>query len=94
MNYYVRFIYSSFELVASNFAKNQENFKGGLCLNVITPFTIIVVVLLLRDVPKTIIWVNQNWVAQVVVRGGTAPPGPPVATALVETIGGQVNAKR
>ena len=46
---------SSSELVASNFAKNQENFKGGLCLNVITPFTIIVVVLQLRDVPKTVI---------------------------------------
>ena len=55
MDYYVRFMYSSSELVASNFAENQENFKGGLCLNVITPFTIIVVVLQLRDVPKTVI---------------------------------------
>ena len=34
--------------------KNQENFKE-LCLNVITPFTIIVVVLQLRDVPLTVI---------------------------------------
>ena len=39
------------QLVASNFAKNQENFKGELWLNVITPFTIIVVVVQLRDVP-------------------------------------------
>ena len=58
-------MYSSSELVASNFAKNHENFKGGLCLNVITPFTIIVVVLQLRDIPKTVIWIKQN--------GGTAP---------------------
>ena len=43
------------QLVASNFAKNQENFEGELCLNVITPFTIILVVLQLRDVPKTVI---------------------------------------
>ena len=32
-------------------SKNQENFKGKLCLNVIAPFTIIVVVLQLRDAP-------------------------------------------
>ena len=55
MDYYVGFTYSSSALVARNFAKNKENFKGGLCLNVITPFTIIVVVLQLRDVPKTVI---------------------------------------
>ena len=55
MEYYVGFMYSSSGLVASNFEKNQENFKGGLCLNVITPFTIIVAVLHLRDVPKTVI---------------------------------------
>ena len=42
-------------LVASNLAKNQANFKGELCLKVITPFTIIVVFLQLRDVPKTVI---------------------------------------
>ena len=48
-------MHNSSELIASNFAKNQENFKGGLCLNVITPFTIIAVVLQLRDVPKTVI---------------------------------------
>ena len=35
-----------------------QHFKEELCLNVITLFTIIVVVL--RDVPKTVIWVNQN----------------------------------
>ena len=60
MDYYVKFIYNSSGLVASNFAKNQENFKAELCLNVITPFAIIVAVLQLRDVPKTVIWVNQN----------------------------------
>ena len=43
------------QLVTSNFAKNQENFKGELCLNVIIPFTIIVAVLQLRDVAKTVI---------------------------------------
>ena len=42
------------------FRKNQENFRGELWLNVVTPFTIIVVVLQLRDVPKTVIYVNQN----------------------------------
>ena len=42
-------------LVTSNFAKIQENFKGELCLNAVAPFTIIVVVLQLRDVPKTVI---------------------------------------
>ena len=52
MDYYIRFIQM---LVASNFAKNQEYFKGELCLNVIIPFTIIVVALQLRDVPKTVI---------------------------------------
>ena len=40
----LRQIYAK-QMVASNFAKNQENFKGELCLNVITPFTIIVFVL-------------------------------------------------
>ena len=29
-------MYSSSEVVASNFAKNQKNFEGELCLNVIT----------------------------------------------------------
>ena len=33
------------QLVTSNFAKNQENFEGEICLNVNTPFTIVVVVL-------------------------------------------------
>ena len=42
-------------MIASNFAKNPKNFKEELWLNVITPFTIIVVVLQLRDVPKTVI---------------------------------------
>ena len=48
-------MYSSFALIASNFAKNQENFKGGSFLNVIIPFTFIAVVLQLRDGPKTVI---------------------------------------
>ena len=39
----------------SNFAKNQENLEGELRSNVITSFTIIVVILQLRDVPKTVI---------------------------------------
>ena len=42
----------------------------------------IVVVLPLRNVPKTVIWVNQNGGAQAVVRGGHGSPGPPIATAL------------
>ena len=46
-----------------------------------TPWTIIVAVLQLRDVPKTIIWLNQNGGAQAVVRGGTVPWPPPLATA-------------
>ena len=64
------------QLVARNFAKNQENFKGELCLNVITPFAIIVVVLQLRDVPKALSWVNQNGGHKQSL-GGHAPPGPP-----------------
>ena len=43
------------QLVASNFAKNQEHFKGELCLNVISSVTISVVVLQLRDVPLAVI---------------------------------------
>ena len=73
MDYYVRFMFSSSELVASNFAKNQKNFKGGLYLNVTTRFTIIVVVLQLRDVPKTVIWENQNEGHKQSFGGGTAP---------------------
>ena len=65
------------QLVASNFAKNQKNFKGEICFNVITPFTITVVVLQSRDVPKSVIWVNQNGGAQAVVRGSTFPLPPP-----------------
>ena len=65
------------QLVASNFAKNQENFKGELCLNVITPFTISAVVLQLRDVPKRVIRVKQNGKVLAVVRGATAPLAPP-----------------
>ena len=42
------------QFVASNFAKNGENFKRGLCLNVITVFlfALLPVVLSLCDVPK------------------------------------------
>ena len=73
-------------MVASNFVTNQENFKKESCLNVITPFTIIVVVLQLRGVPKTVIWVHQNGGAQAVVRGGMAPLAPsPVATTLTRS---------
>ena len=71
---YVRQLYVQ-QLVANNFAKNRENYKGELCLNVITPFIIIVVVLQSRDVPKTVIRVTQN--------GGAHLPSPPVATALM-----------
>ena len=42
------------ELVGSIFAKNRENVQGELSLNVIIPFSIIVVVLSLHDVPKTV----------------------------------------
>ena len=84
MDYYVRFMYSSW--LPAIFANNQENFIEKLCLNVITAFTIIVVALQLRDVLKTVICVNQNGGTLAVVRrgGGTAPSGPPppVATAL------------
>ena len=64
-------------ILRAYFSLPRENFKGESCLNVITPFTIIVVVLQLRGVPKTVIWVNQNGGAQAVVRGGgTAPLAP------------------
>ena len=63
------------------FAKNQENFKGELCLNVITPFTIIVVVLPLRDVNSNLNKPKWGTGAQAVVRGHGSP-WPPVATAL------------
>ena len=56
---YVRQLYVQ-QLVANNFAKNRENYNGELCLNVITPFIIIAVVLQSRDVPKTVIRVTQN----------------------------------
>ena len=62
------------KLVACNSASNQENFKGELCLNVITPCTIIVVVLQLRDVPKTVIRVNQNGGHKQSLGGGGARP--------------------
>ena len=45
---------------SQQFRKESRKLQGELCLNVITPFTIIVVVLQLRDGPKTAIWVNQN----------------------------------
>ena len=48
------------QLVASNFAKNRENVKGELCFNAINPFSIISIVLSLRDVPKTVFLANQN----------------------------------
>ena len=70
---------------ACNSASNQENFKGELCLNVITPCTIIVVVLQLRDVPKTVIRVNQNGGHKQSLGGGGhgLPTSPlPVATTL------------
>ena len=42
-------------ILQAYFSLPRENFKGESCLNVITPFTIIVVVLQLRGVPKTVI---------------------------------------
>ena len=62
-------------LVASNFAKNRENVKEE-CLDVIIFFPSLSVVLSLRDVQKTVFWVNQNEGAQAVVKGGTAPVPP------------------
>ena len=73
------------QFVASNFAKNGENFKRGLCLNVITVFlfAILPVVLSLCDVPKMYsVLTEMGGGAQAVVRGEHGPPGPPVATAL------------
>ena len=42
-------------LVASYFAKNQENVRRELCLNVIIPFYIIVCCLEASDVPKRVL---------------------------------------
>ena len=42
-------------VVCQQFRKKSKNFEGDLFLIVINPFTIIVVVLQLRNVPKTVI---------------------------------------
>ena len=68
-------------LVASNFGKNRENVEGELCFNVIIRFPSLPVVLLLHDVKKAVICVNQNERALVHVRGARSP-WPPLATAL------------
>ena len=54
------------------YSKRSENVKGKLRLKVIIAiFPLLIIVLSLRDVAKTVFWVNWN-------RGH----GPPVATAL------------
>ena len=70
-------------LIASNFAKNCENVKGELCLNVIIPFSIIVCCLVVARWSKNGILSEPKWEAQAAVREGTTPPGPLVATALL-----------
>ena len=73
-------------MVASNFVTNQENFKKESCLNVITPFTIIVDVLQLRGVPKTVIWVHQNGGHKQSLGEAWLPwPPPHVATTLTRS---------
>ena len=71
MDYYVRFMYSNWLPAISQ--RIKKNFKEEFCSNVIDPFTIIFVVLQLRNVPKTGFYVNQNGRAQAVVKGCTAP---------------------
>ena len=66
--------------MVSNFAKNRENFKQELCLNIIIIFSLLSVVLSLRDAPQKY-FEKQKWEAQAVVREAR-PPGSPVATAL------------
>ena len=61
------------QLAAWNFAKNGENIKGELSLTVIIPFSILSVVLPLRDAKKKSILSKPKWGAQAVVRGCTAP---------------------
>ena len=45
-------------------------------------FPVLSIVLPLRDAPKNILC-KSKWGAQAVIRGGTAPSGPSVATALL-----------
>ena len=53
-NFVHRTISNVHQLVASNFAKNRENFKGKICLNVTIPFSVIACCLnVIRDVSKT-----------------------------------------
>ena len=63
----------TFMLVASNFAKNGENFKRELCLNVIIPFSTIACCLIVLWCSKNVFCVNRNREAQAVAREGTAP---------------------
>ena len=61
-------------MVASNFAKNRENFKEELCMNVILLllFPLLCIVLSLRDVPET--YSEQTEMGeQAVIWGGTDP---------------------
>ena len=59
------------QVVASNFAKNRENVKGGLNVQLFL-FPSLSVVLSLRDVLKAVFWINQNGEEQA---GGHGPPG-------------------
>ena len=58
------------QLVASNFGKNGENVKRELCLNVIIILPSLFVALSLRDIPKTVFWVNR------IIGSAPLPPSP------------------
>ena len=62
--------------------ESRKNIKGELCLNVIISFSIIVCCLVVALCSKNSILNKLKWGAQADVWGGTASPGPPVATAL------------
>ena len=71
------------QLVVSNFAKNQENVKGELCLNVIILFSIIACCLVIKWCSENNILSKPKWRAQATVKKGrgTRPSWPLVATA-------------
>ena len=75
----LRHIYAQ-QLIASNFAKNQENFKQ--CLNVIILFPLLSVALWLRDVSKRIMskpkWGEQS----AVIKRALAPRSDGTADTL------------
>ena len=64
------------QLVASNFAKNGENFERELCLNVIILFSIIVSCLVVTWCSENVFWVNRNGGHKQLLGGGTAPLAP------------------